>query len=146
MKKSITLFAASILISGALFTSCNSPSEKVEDAEENVEDANKKLEEANRAYLDDIELYRLETAERIAANEKSIAEFNERIKNEKKEAKADYKKKIDELDAKNTDLKKTMDDYKANGKEGWEEFKISFSQSMDEVGEELKLIFAPGVK
>lgn len=146
MKNTIVLLTGLAILSGATLSSCNSPRQKVENAEENVDDANLKLEEANRAYLEDVELYRVETADRIAANEKSIGEFNSRIAKEKKEARADYQKKIDDLNAKNTDLKKTMDDYEANGKEGWEAFKINFNRSMDELSEGIKNVFTPEKK
>ncbi len=138
MKKSILLFTASTLLTGAILTSCSTPAEKVENAETNVTEANEELDQANDEYLADITSYRTMTDDKIAANEKSIAEFEARIANEKKEAKADYQKKIDELNQKNTDMKKKMDDYTADGKENWENFKTEFSHDMDELGTAFK--------
>jgi hypothetical protein len=133
--KSLSVFA---VITTAVLTSCNSPEQKVENAQNNVNQANKDLDTANKEYLADIESYRKETAEKIAANQKSIDEFDARIANDKKEAREEYKKKIDVLEQKNTDMKKTMDDYKADGKEKWETFKKEFSQSMDNLGKAFK--------
>lgn len=48
--------------------------------------------------------------------------------------KANYDKKIAELEQKNSDIKKRMDDYKAKDKENWAAFKIEFSHDMDELG------------
>lgn len=138
MKNTILAFAASLLITGAMLTGCYSSSEKVENAEENVAEANKALDDANQEYLADIESYKKATAEKIAANNKSIAEFNQRIAKEKKEAKADYTKKIAELEQKNTDMQLRMDGYKANGKDNWEIFKAEFSREMDAIGDALK--------
>jgi hypothetical protein len=133
--KSLSVFAA---LSTAVVTSCNSPEQKVENAQDNVTQANKDLDTANKEYLADIESYRKQTAERIAANQKSSDEFNAQIESDKKDAREEYKKKIDVLEQKNTDMKKTMDDYKADGKEKWETFKKEFSQSMDNLGQAFK--------
>ncbi len=137
--RTILNITASAFLLAALVTSCNTSSEtKLENAEQEVVDANIKLEEANEEYLADIEKYRVETAEKIAANDKSIAEFNARIKDEKKDAKADYEQKIAALEQKNSDMKKKMDDYKAEGKSKWEEFKAEFSRDMDDLGKAFK--------
>ncbi|MDP2089552.1 MAG: peptidase M23 [Flavobacteriaceae bacterium] len=134
MKKSILLMAAFTFITGAILTSCNTPAEKVDNAEKNVVKANKDLDKANQEYLADVEKYRKETADKIAANDKSIAEFKARIAHEKKDAQVAYQKKIAVLEQKNSDLKKKIDAYKAEGKEQWEKFKIEFSKDMDELG------------
>ncbi len=134
MKKSIVVIAASVFITGAILTSCKSSSEKVENAQENLKEANQDLAKANEEYLADIESYRKEASDKYDANEKSIAEFEARIANEKKEAKADYKKRIAGLEQKNSDIKKRMDDYKASGKEEWEKFKLEFNHDMEELG------------
>lgn len=140
MKKNKIIFILTgfVLATGIFFTACNTPAQNVEKAKEDVDAANKNLEAANEAYLADVENYRKETAEKIAANDRSIAEFNTRIENEKADAKADYKRKIMELEQKNTDMKKTMNDYKAEGKEQWENFKNDFNRNMDELGNALE--------
>jgi chromosome segregation ATPase len=138
MKKIILTLTAFTFITTAMLTSCNTPAEKVENAENNLKEANKDLNKANEEYLADVEKYKQETADKIAANERSIAEFNARIAKEKKDAKADYKKKIKMLEQRNSDMKKKMDDYKADGKEKWEKFKTEFSHDMDEVGKAFK--------
>lgn len=127
-----------LLIAVALLTSCSSPSQKLEAAQENVTDANNDLDKANEAYMNEIEEYRKESAAKIDANNKSIAAFNARIENEKKEVKDEYKKKIAELEQKNTDVKKRLDGYKADGKDNWTNFKVEFSRDMDALGKALK--------
>ena len=138
MKKLLTVFLTTSVLSLFILTSCSTPAEKVVNAENKVTDANKDLDKANTEYLADITSYRKETADKIAANDKSIADFNARIANEKKDAKADYKNKIDALEKKNSDMKKRMDDYKADGKDKWEIFKIEFSHDMDGLGKAFK--------
>lgn len=138
MKKSILCLATSAFIAGEIFTSCNTPAQKVENAQNNVTEANLDLNKANEEYLEDIEKYRKETADKIAANNLSISDFNARIENEKKEAKTDYKKKLAVLENKNNDIKKRMEDYQAEGKEKWELFKAEFNHDMNELGLALK--------
>lgn len=134
MKTTLVAIALCTFTTGAILTSCNSPAEKVENAEMDVVEADLKLAEANDEYLNDIAAYKVQTADKIAANQKSIDDFNKRIATEKKEAKADYQMKIAELEAKNNDMKKKMDDYQAQGKENWEAFKAEFSQDMNDLG------------
>ena len=119
---------------GAIMTSCNTPAQKVENAQDKVTEANQNLDKTNQEYLADIENYRKETADKITANNISIAEFKSRIENEKMEAKADYDNKIMELEQKNRDMKNKLDDYKTEGKEKWEIFKSEFSHDMVELG------------
>lgn len=137
--KKITLFiAAMAFISFGIFQACNTPSQKVENAQDDVTDAKEDLADANREYLEDVEAYRKHSADKIAENDRSIALFNERIQDEKDEARAEYKIKIAKLEAKNSDLKKKMADYKISSKENWEEFKAEFSRDMDELGTAFK--------
>lgn len=129
MKKTIlTIATTAMIITGAAFISCNTPTE-------NLEDAKAKYEEANHEYIKDMEKFRTETNKAIETNNLSIAEFKSRIELEKKEAKADYIKKIDDLEKKNTDIKKRLDDYKAAGKESWEKFKEEFIKDMENLGQ-----------
>jgi len=146
MKKSILVFTSVTLLSGMVFLGCESSSEKVDTAEQAVTDANNELDQANQEYLADIENYRTETSSKIEANNQSIADFNLRIAKEKKEVKEDYKKKIAELESKNSDMKKKMDEYKADGKEKWEAFKTEFSHDMDELGAAFKDLTVKNVK
>lgn len=138
MKKSILKLTAILFTTSVIFAGCNTPAEKVELAKENVVDAKEELSKANEAYLEDVEIYRIETMEKININNQSIADFNMRIESKKKEAKANYKEKIAELDTKNSDMKKKMEDYKADSKENWESYKTEFNHDMEELGKALK--------
>jgi hypothetical protein len=133
----LSLCASTLMMSAILIGGCSTSAEKVENAQKDVTQANIDLDKANRAYEEDIANYRAETDNKILANNKSIAEFNARIELEKKEAQADYRKKIVELEQKNSDMKKKLDDYKMTGKENWETFKTEFSRDMDELGKAL---------
>lgn len=137
MKSSKLLFLFTMLSIFFMFTSCDNAAQKVVKAEENVVDAEKDLQMAEEEYLADVEQYKLLSAEKIAANDRSIAEFNARIEQEKKEVRADYKAKIKSLEIKNSDMKKKMDEYRVEGKDKWELFKTEFGKDMDELGESI---------
>ena len=92
MKKTfvfITAIAFAMAVIG-----CDSSAKKVENAQTDVAEAKADLKEAKDDYTQEIEAYKQETAEKIATNDKSITDFKTRIATEKKEAKADYNKKI----------------------------------------------------
>ncbi len=138
----ITPFLMAILIS----TSCNSPAAKVEKAEDNVMEANQQLDEANKEYMAEVENYRKETSEKISSNDQRILELKANIANQKKEVRADYQKKIAALEQKNQELRKKMDDYKADSKDNWEAFKKEFNHDMEELGNAFKDLTVKNVK
>jgi exonuclease VII large subunit len=138
MKNVMKLIAAWLVFSGAMQTSCTSASEKVEKSAENVTDADVKLEEEKKQLIEDMETYKKEKEAEIAANEQSIQEFNTRIANQKTEARIEYKKSIDELNRKNSDLKKRIADFKTDSKSNWDAFKTEFGRDMDELGNAFK--------
>jgi hypothetical protein len=138
MRKSLAIEYTFIFAICVGLFGCNTPTQKIENAQEKVEAANNELNEANKEYLEDIEKFRKKSADKIAENERSITEFNERRALEKQVAKDDYKKKIALLEHQNSDMKKKMDDYKAEGKEKWSAFKAEFSRDMDELGQGFK--------
>jgi len=133
MKKSIFIMALSVLTVSAIFISCTSPSDKVDAAQTKVEDAKLTLDQANIDYLADIELTKIEAAEIIIANEKSIAEFNLRIKEKKTDLKLEYEAKLKELNEQNTDIKRRLDEYKAQGKEDWVVFKVDLYRALEDI-------------
>jgi DNA anti-recombination protein RmuC len=138
MKYSIFLLAVFSIYTSSMLTSCDSPAKKVDNAQENLTVAKEELAKAKQDYLLDIENYKRQNAEMIAANNKSIAEFNAKTEREKKEVKADYKIKIAELEKKNSDMQKKLDSYKTDNQDQWENFKAEFSRDMDKLGLALK--------
>lgn len=138
MKKSIVQFAVSAFSIACIAISCASPAEKVENAQDQVVEANNNLDTAIKNYQADINAYRIETANRIAANELAIAKFNVKIANEKKEARADYLKKIAALEKRNTEMKVKLQDYNDEGDSKWKTFKVEFSKEMDDLGKSIK--------
>ncbi len=130
--------ASALLLVGAFSMGCSNSSEKLKDAKEDVVEADAELEKAKAEYLEDMKAYRIEAAQRIIENEKSIAEFKARVAKDKKEAKTEYNEKIADLEAKNTDMKKQLDNYQDDGFEKWKSFKEEFGKDMDSLGNAFK--------
>jgi hypothetical protein len=145
MKKTFFALGIGTLIAVSSLSSCQTSAEKVGTAETKVNEANENLADArmelNKAQSDSVSEYytfKKESELKIAAHEKSIAEFKARIASEKKENRAKYEKKLAELEQKNTDMKKKLEDYKEDGKDKWMAFKTEFTHDMDNLGTALK--------
>lgn len=147
MKKVMIIVILLVCIAGAIFFSIrNSAAENVANAKDNVMLAQRDLDKANIAYLSEMETYRQEAAAKIETNRRNLAAFNARIEAAKAETRADYKKKISELERMNTDMKKRVEDYKANGKDNWDKFKIEFSRDMEKLGNAFKDLMVSNVE
>jgi hypothetical protein len=138
MKNKKILLSGTILFVAAALSYCNNPERKIENKKENVVEANKELDEANAEYLEDMALFKKESADKIAANEKSISDFKARIAVQKQAAKSDYTQRILELERKNGDFKKKLEDYKETNKEKWNEFKAEFNRDMIELNDAIR--------
>jgi type I site-specific restriction-modification system R (restriction) subunit len=143
MKKSIMMVSAFVFMAVIALTNCDRRSKKVDDAQAKMDSINTKAKEE---YLTDIENYRRDINDMIAANDRTIEEFRAKMKKQKREINADYKKKITQLEQKNNELKKRMDEYKAEGKENWDKFKAEFDHDMAELGKAFKDLTVKNVK
>ena len=135
MKTSILALSACVAISTS-FTSCSNPT--ANNTAIISTDSIKSSDTATRMYMTDIDNYRKQYDDSITANEKSINEFNVRIENEKQENREEYKKKSAELETKNSDMKRKLDEYKADGKSKWDAFKTGFNKDMADLGQSIK--------
>lgn len=132
MKNTALTLLISFSVVAILFTGCNSPEQKVEEAQTAVVEADRELEQATQA---DMNQYREEASDRIAANDSTITAFKAQIANETNDVKAAQEKQLAVLEQKNSDMKKKLADYKGEGKEQWETFKTAFDREMNTLGE-----------
>lgn len=139
MKTTIAVFVTStLLFTGTLFTGCNSPEEKVSDAKMEVSEAQDDLTEAKEDYKAEIDNYRMEMAAKADMNQKSIDNLIANLDKQRKESKAEYKAKIEELKEKNEQIKKRMAEYKEEGKDNWEKFKTEFNHDVKDLGDAIE--------
>jgi chromosome segregation ATPase len=138
MKKTIYSIAFTAMLAGAIFTSCQSKQEKVEEAKEDVADAKENLQEAKRELNAEYPTYRKDMDERINANQKEIDRLKT-IVNKPGEKPLDQARRdrIDDLERKNADLRARLYGYE-NERSDWEAFKREFNHDMDEFGNSIR--------
>jgi outer membrane murein-binding lipoprotein Lpp len=138
LKNPNSLLAAVIVITATLFLGCNSPQEKVDEVQENAEEQQQNLDQAQVDLETETANFKMESNEKITANEKVIADFKTGLKSVKDDAKATYEKQVAVLEQKNAALKKRIEEQEDEGMEKWQSFKIEFNHDMDELGKSLK--------
>jgi thymidylate synthase len=134
---------ASVAMAIILFDGCKLPAEDKEtinsdESNENLVEAKESLDEARKEYVLRYEAFKLESDNKIAENEKVIAELKAKAKMESNAAKRDFEKELAVLEQKNQSLKEKMSYYKDEGDDKWESFKMEFDQDIDSLGQALK--------
>jgi predicted RNase H-like nuclease (RuvC/YqgF family) len=150
MKVTISILALATLMAGAMLTSCQSSAKKAENARDNLQEAKDNVIEAkqelNQALNDSIQQFKKDSKEKISNNEKIIAEFKARIAKSEKATKVKYEKTVAELEQKNNDLKKKLENYMDEGQDKWTSFKSEFNHDIDELGLALKDLTVKNLK
>lgn len=145
MKKLIFLF---IGIIGLFFISCETSTQKVENAETKVQESQDNLKVAEQKVADaqaqknmtdeQLIVFKQETELKIKENENRIVELKRQMKSAGKLLDAAYRKNIDALDRKNIEMRDRIDAYKTQNQDDWQRFKSEFTHDMDELGRALK--------
>jgi predicted nucleic acid-binding Zn-ribbon protein len=117
---------------------CTSSEKKVENAKEDLKEAKAELNQEQKDSVADYLTFKKGIEDRISENEKGIEAFNVRLKNSKNKNWAADQKRVDELEQRNINMRKKLEDYEANGKDNWKAFKTEFNHDMDDLGQALK--------
>ncbi len=140
--KKLTLLSLIAVFAGAFaFTACNSPEKKVDNAREKVEQEKQDVRDAQNDYAKEIDQYKRDQAQKLADNEKNIAEYRVKIKNDNITVRERREKKVAELEVENKNLRTKLDAYNDNDPNNWQRFKSEFNQSMDHLGNSFKELF-----
>ncbi len=141
MKKIVITLAATAFFAGILFTSCNSPSQKVKNAEDKVQetkaaviDAKIDLTLARQDSVSEFQLFKTDYQNQFRNNEQTIAGLKSSIADASRENKIVYDKKLAELEKRNNELKIKLAEYKEGDNSQWQTFKSEFKRDMDELG------------
>ena len=146
MKKQFYTLGIIAALTATLFTACDSPGKKVDDAKEEVKDAKQDLKEkkmdANAeakkvADAEDWRVFKIETQARIKENDIRIAELRVRLKKPGKVLDPLYAKQIEGLEKRNRELQNRIDNY-SPAPSTWQSFKNESKHDMDELGHALK--------
>ena len=135
MRNKIFTFTVLGCITAIFFAGCGTTSEQ------KVEQAKLDLKDAKADYLAEWQKFKTKSEEQIKANEDRIDAFKEKIEKTDTETKAKYNKAVAELEQKNRDLKKQLEEYKDEGESKWQEFKTNFSHDLDAIGKTMKDLF-----
>jgi hypothetical protein len=143
MKNNVLTFAVMGFMAGTFLAGCDkTPEQKVEPTKETkVQEAKQGLQDARAEYLKEWEAFKAETELKIAANEKRIDAYKEKMENAGPKAKARYKKDVAALKQKNHELKEKLENYKDEGQGKWEEFKKNINDDLAAVGKTMKDLF-----
>ncbi|MGM0588679.1 MAG: hypothetical protein ACQETE_09715 [Bacteroidota bacterium] len=134
MKKRILILLTFSIVVFVLLTSCNSPDSNVGKSNSAVIEAGNDVQQAARELTNDINQYRIEATERMGTIDSAITAFKVSLANETDDVKASTEEQLALLEQKNNDLKKRLTDYKDNGKEHWETFKLQFNNDLNSLG------------
>lgn len=112
--------------------------EKVEEAQENLAEAEQNLEQAKTDSINEYQQFRQDADLRLKTNDEKIAELKQQMANDKKDMKAKYEKKINEVETRNNNLRTKLNDrQEGDSQTSWASFKQSINEEMDEVGKSI---------
>lgn len=141
MKKIVFTLAATALIAGVLFTSCNSSSRKIKNAEDKVLDAKEAvidtkidLTQARQVSVNEFQQFKTDFQNLISTNEKKIAGLKLSIADASQKNKIQFGEKLSVLEKRNNELKIKLSEYKEDETDQWKAFKLEFKHDMDELG------------
>jgi hypothetical protein len=143
MKYSIVIITTITLIAAFALSGCDRPSNNVEKAETSVIEADRDLEIAKTELEAELRKYRAENSDRVVEYNRTIEEIKQQISNEpNSEVKARHEARLAEYEKTHIDLKREMDNYQVSGRDNWNNFKDSFSDKMDDLGDSLDEFFS----
>jgi uncharacterized protein YoxC len=137
-KKSRSAVVIIAIIGVALYLGCNSPSNKVDNAQDEVTEAQEDLIKAKADYREEVANFKKETTEKIMVNEKIIAGFTSETAVALKDKNSYLEKQVATFEQKNSELKTRMNNFKDDEKEKWESFKTEFNYDLTELGTSLR--------
>ena len=142
-----------MLVAGAMFTGCGTAEEKVDAAQEEVTEAEEEVTEAKEdlhqaqheenMVVEETEaqkawkVFKTDMNAKITKNKETIAELKVKMKKPGKVLDAAYAKRIENLEAKNENLRTRLDEYE-NNQTDWDKFKREFDHDMGELATAFK--------
>ncbi|WP_291085166.1 MULTISPECIES: hypothetical protein [unclassified Flavobacterium] len=142
MKNSIMFPAVIALAFTVSIFSCKNNEEKLKDAQKDVLQAQKKLIKAESESVRDYETFRMKVSKKVTDNELAIADLKIKAIDGTIRQKEQYNKQVAALEAKNTELKKTLDAYGTYNAETWEAFKQDINLRTAALEQDFKVINA----
>jgi len=145
MKKTIYYTAVLAIAAGCIFSSCQSKTDRENAANKNVQDAKEELKEEQKELNAEYPAFKTDAESKIASNDKRIGELRTQINKPGKTFDELRKKRIDELEEKNAQLRSRLNGYETE-RSDWESFKREFNSDMEGMGEAFKNLGNNNVK
>jgi len=144
MKNSTGILTIIILSTAFVLSGCDTDrSSQMESAETSVIEAERDLEISKAEVQAEYRVYKLENENRLQRHERTIERIKEDINNESdRDERARLETKLNEKEAKHAELKREIDNYSPTGRENWDNFRDSFSDRMDDLGDSLDDFFS----
>ena len=135
MRKSILILA---FIAGTIIVSCHTPPITTDNTQSTGTNSSKVSDKSTQAYMADIDNYRVQIADSVDVNEKCISTCTAKVSKDDRETREMYKKRTDVLEQRNSDMKRNMEEYRADGKEKWEKFRVDFDHNVSDLGKSIR--------
>ncbi len=125
------LLMVSAFIIGTISANAQQVKAKLIDAREDMIVAKADLKQAQKDSIAEYRQFRKESLEKISENNKTIGDLRAKRADKEKIAAADYTEKVKELEDKNSALRESVNNYRADGNTNWVVFKREFNKQMD---------------
>ncbi len=144
MKYTIGILTTVILIAAFVLSGCDRPSnDRMQDAEVSVIESNRDLEIAKAEVEAEYRIYKLENENRLVRYNRTIEGIKQDISSETdRDAKAMHETRLERYETNHSELKRELDNYRVSGRENWSNFKDSYSNRMDDLGDSLDDFFS----
>ena len=155
--KKIQLIIISITIATAgLFASCDFYADRVESAQLSKIETERELGVTRSEIQGEIQKFRIEMADKIKENNRSIAgikskinrgdrwsvtEINRKISRGDRSVRVTQEGRILGLQSENREMKRIMDNYSDLSRHNWDSFKKEYTSDMETLGNSLKIFF-----
>jgi hypothetical protein len=131
MKKIVLPLVVTLLTAGTIFTSCESPAEKVETAKDNLATAENNLEKARLDSIDAHDRAKAAYLAKITDNENQLADYKVKIAGENKVQREKDERRLANLEIRNAQMKETVNNYEVASLVSWDVFKSEFNRERD---------------
>ncbi|MFH0736248.1 MAG: hypothetical protein V1773_15690 [bacterium] len=140
MKTKYLFSSCLIIMVVLLLTGCdNNEKNKAENAKEIIK---ADLQKAKADFESDWVTFKNDVELKMESNQAKIDSLKLMIKKASKKVKTGYENQVETIEQNNILLKKDLAEYKFEGKENWEKFKLQLNYKLDVVGKSINDFFA----
>ncbi len=134
MKK---IFMTAVL-AAIVATGCKSKTEKVETTSDGTVVTETTITTPVDNTQTELEQIKIDMRREIAANDERIADFREKMKTKSGQAKVAMGQQIDTIEARNKRFRDNLNNWSAEGKESWQDFKARMEASRDKMKQDFE--------